>query len=49
MAEPQPTLASVETDLFEALFAFHKKTVILMRESSLDDEKMNVDPHWFAN
>ena len=42
MAEPQPTLASVETDLFGALFAFHKKTMTLVRESSLDDEKLKV-------
>lgn len=42
MAEPQPVFASVEADLFGTLFAFHKKTMNLLRESSLDDEKMNV-------
>ena len=35
-------LASVEADLFGTLFAFHKKAVTLLRESSLDDEKMKV-------
>jgi uncharacterized membrane protein YukC len=35
-------LASVEGDLFGTLFAFHKKTMTLLRESSLDDEKKNV-------
>ena len=34
--------ASVEADLFGTLFAFHKKAVTLLRESSLDDEKMKV-------
>ena len=42
MAEPQPTLVSVEADLFGTLFAFHKRTMTLLRESSLDDEKMNI-------
>jgi hypothetical protein len=32
--------ASVEADLFGTLFAFHKKTMTLLRQSSLDDEKM---------
>ena len=36
--QPQPNLASVEADLFGTLFAFHKKAVTLLRESSLDDE-----------
>ena len=40
--QPQPNLASVEADLFGTLFAFHKKTMTLLRESSLDDEKMKV-------
>jgi hypothetical protein len=35
-------IASLEADLFGTLFAFHKKTVILLRESSLDDEKKKV-------
>ena len=37
-----PTLASVEADSFGAAFGFHKKTMTLLRESSLDDEKMKV-------
>ena len=40
--QPQPNLASVEADLFGTLFAFHKKTMTLVRGSSLDDEKMKV-------
>jgi hypothetical protein len=40
--QPQPNLASVEANLFGTLFAFHKKTMTLLRESSLDDEKMAV-------
>jgi hypothetical protein len=35
-------LASVEADLFGAIIGFHKKTVTLLRESSLDDEKLKV-------
>jgi hypothetical protein len=35
-------LASVEADLFGTLFAFHKKTMTLLRESYLDDEKLKV-------
>jgi hypothetical protein len=37
-----PSLASVEADLFGAVFGFHKKAMTLLRESSLDDEKLNV-------
>ena len=37
-----PTLASAEADWFGALIGFHTKTMTLLRESSLDDEKMNV-------
>jgi hypothetical protein len=33
-------LASVEADLFGVLFAFHKKTMTLLRESTLGDEKL---------
>jgi hypothetical protein len=41
--QPQkPSLASVETDLFGAIFGFHKKTMTLLRESSLDDEKVKL-------
>lgn len=35
-------LASVEADLFGTFFAFHKKTMTLLRESSLDDVKLRV-------
>ena len=38
---PKAPLVSVEADLFGALFGFHKKTMTLLRQSSLDDEKMN--------
>ncbi len=34
-----PTLASLEGDLFGALMGFHMKTMTLLRESSLNDEK----------
>jgi hypothetical protein len=34
----KPTLASVEADLFGAIFGCHKKTTTLLRESSLDNE-----------
>ena len=37
-----PTLASAEADWFGTLFGFHMKTMTLLRESSLDDEKMKV-------
>jgi hypothetical protein len=37
-----PTLASAEADWLRALFGFHTKTMTLLRESSLDDEKMKV-------
>ena len=40
--QPQPNLASVEAGLFGTLFAFHKKTVTLLRDSSLDDEKLKM-------
>jgi hypothetical protein len=40
--QPQPNLASVEANLFGTLLAFHKKTMTLVRESSLDDEKIKV-------
>jgi hypothetical protein len=38
----QQPLAAVEADLFGTLIAFHKKTMTLVRESSLDDEKIKV-------
>jgi len=39
---PQPTFASVETDLFGALFGCHKKVTTLLREAALGDEKLTV-------
>ena len=38
----QPSLASVEVDLFGAILEFHKKVMTLLRQSSLDESKMNV-------
>jgi hypothetical protein len=38
----EPLLASVEADLFGAILGFHKKTMILLRQASLNDEKLNV-------
>lgn len=40
--QAQPTLASAEANLFGALFAFHKKIMTLLQESSLDDENLKV-------
>lgn len=37
-----PPLASIEADLFGLLFEFHQKTMTLLKESSLDNEKLNV-------
>ena len=37
-----PPLASIEADLFGLLFEFHQKTMTLLTESSLDNEKLNV-------
>ena len=39
---PQATLASVEADLFGAIYEFHKKTTTLLRRTSLDDKKLSV-------
>ena len=36
----QTPLASLETNLFGTIFEFHKKTMALMRQSSLDDEQL---------
>ena len=36
----KPSLASVEANLFGAIIGFHQKTMTLLRQSSLDDEKM---------
>jgi len=35
-------LASVEAELFGTILGFHKKAITLLRESSLDDEKLKV-------
>ena len=35
-------LSSVEGDMFGVLFSFHKETMDLLRQSSLDDEKLNL-------
>jgi hypothetical protein len=39
---PQPPLPSVEADLFGALFGFHEKTTTRLRQSSLNEEQLNV-------
>lgn len=38
----QPNLASIEGDLFGALFGFHKKAMEPLRTSGLDDDKLNL-------
>ena len=38
----EPNLSSIEGNLFGALFSFHKELMDLMRQSSLDDEKLNL-------
>ena len=38
----EPSLASVEGDLFGALFGFYEKAMVLLRQSSLDDEKLKL-------
>lgn len=38
----KPSLASIEADLFGTLFGFHEKTMALVRQSSLDDEKLRI-------
>jgi len=37
-----PSLPSLEADLLGATLRFHRKTMTLLRQSSLDDEKMKV-------
>jgi len=37
-----PNLASIEGNLFGALFIFNDKTTKLLRQSSLDDDKLKV-------
>jgi hypothetical protein len=38
----KPPLATMEADLFGVIFEFHRKVMILLRESLLDDEKLKV-------
>lgn len=38
----EPNLSSIEGNLFGGLFSFHKKVMDLLRQSSLDDEKLNL-------
>lgn len=38
----QPSLASIESDVFGAISGFHKKIMTVLRESSLDDDKLTV-------
>lgn len=38
----KPPLATIEADLFGVIFGFHTRVMTLLRESSLDDEKLNV-------
>ena len=39
---PQSTLASVEADIFGALIGFHLKTMKLLQQSSLNNEKLKL-------
>ena len=38
----EPNLSAIEGNLFGALFSFLEKTMDLLRQSSLDDEKLNL-------
>ena len=38
----KPSLASIEDNLFGALFGFHQRIVTLLRQSSLDEEKLKL-------
>jgi len=38
----KPNLASFEADLFGAIFGFHNKTMTLLRQSSLDDDALDL-------
>ena len=38
----EPNLSSTEGNLFGALFSFHEKTMDLLRQSSLDDDKLEL-------
>ena len=40
--QDNPDLASFETDLFGALFGFHERTMTLLRNSGLDDDKIKL-------
>ena len=37
-----PSLPSLESGLFGAIFGFHKRTMTLLRESDLDDKNLDV-------
>ena len=39
---PELNLSAIEGNLFGALFSFHEKTMDLLRQSSLDDEKLSM-------
>jgi hypothetical protein len=38
----QAPLASLEVNLFGTIFEFHKRTMALLRQSSLDDEQLEL-------
>ncbi len=40
--QDSPDVTSLEGGLFGALFGFHEKTITLLRQSSLDDDKLNL-------
>ena len=40
--QDSPDLTSLEGDLFGALFRFHEKTMALLRQSSLDNDKLDL-------
>ena len=40
--QDSPDLTSLEGNLFGALFGFHKNAMTLLRQSSLDDDKLNL-------
>lgn len=42
MTDQPNNLPSLEADLLGATLRFHRKTMTLLRQSSLDDEKMKV-------
>ena len=38
----KPSLASIEGDLFGALFGFHQRIITLLRQSNLDEGKLKL-------